>query len=246
MHTLSVDPRSSLPLHIQAEQELRKLIRGARYREGQLLPDELSLAATLGVSRGTIRAAILRLVAEGVLERRAGVGTRVVAKIAESAVTAWRSLTREMAAQGITVETYQLNVRRRSASKVAAAALMIRVGTPIFQLDRLRGWRGTPVLHSRSWFHPRLNLNGDEDFSRPLYEVIRAKTSVVAAGAKEELLAVPAGARMARMLRVPRRAPLLLRRRVVLDRGHRPFEFAEVHYVSERYTLTIDLQRGDR
>jgi DNA-binding GntR family transcriptional regulator len=45
---------------------------------------------------------------------------------------------------------------------------------------------------------------------------------------------------------VPRQSPLLLRWHVVLDRGRRPFEFAEVHYVSDRYTLTIDLQRGDR
>lgn len=246
MHILSVNPRSPLPLHVQAEHELRKLIGHAKYRDGQLLPDELSLAATLGVSRGTIRTALLRLVAEGLLERRPGVGTRVVSKAAESSVTAWRSLSREMAAKGIKVETYELKIQKRPAPKAAALALVIEPGTSIYQLDRLRGWREAPVLHSRSWFHPRLGLKGAEDFTGPLYEVIQAATGIVADGATEELLAVSADARMARMLQVRTGAPLLLRRHVVTDRGRRPFEYAEVHYVSERYTLKIDLQRGDR
>lgn len=241
-----IDPHSPLPLHAQVEQLLRKLIRRQRHREGRLLPDELTLAARLGISRGTVRTAITRLVAEGLLERRAGVGTRVVRRPAESSIVAWRSLTREMAAKGIAVETYRLDARRCPATAAAAAALLLEPGTLVLRLDRLRGWSGTPVLHCRSWFHPRLRLKGTEDFRQPLYEVIESATGVVAASAREELLAVAADARMARQLQVPRHSPLLLRRHVVLDRGRRPFEFAEVHYVSQRYALSIDLQRGNR
>lgn len=243
METLAIDPKSRLPLHVQVEQLLRELISEARYQQGELLPDEMTLAAQLGISRGTVRTAIGRLVAEGLLHRRPGVGTRAVQRPAESALIAWRSLTREMAAKGITVETYKLVCQKRPASEQAAAALMIQSGAPVVRLDRLRGWDGVPVLHSRSWFHPRLKLTGDEDFTQPLYEVLEKTTGVVAAGAREELLAVPAKKRMAGMLQVAEGSPLLLRRHVVLDAGKRAFEFAEVHYVSERYTLTIDLQR---
>ena len=246
MAALLIDPRSSLPLHVQVEQLLRKLIREPQYHDGKLLPEEMTLAAQLGVSRGTVRTAIMRLAAEGLLERRAGVGTRVVLRPAESAIVAWRSLTREMAAKGITVETYRLDCRKCPASEVAAMALMIEPGAPVMRLDRLRGWEQRPVLHSRSWFHPRLNLKGTEDFQKPLYEVLEAQTGVAADSAREELLAVAADARMARLLQVPKLSPLLLRRHVVLDRGRRAFEFAEVHYVSQRYTLTIDFQRDNR
>src|ERR671918_2972547 len=80
-----------LPLHRQAEAALRELIAGDEYAHGALLPDELTLASRLGVSRGTVRAAILRLVAEGTLERKAGVGTRVVRRGAGGADRrAWR------------------------------------------------------------------------------------------------------------------------------------------------------------
>lgn len=246
MSTFAIDPRSRLPLHAQAEQLLRQLIQEPAYREGELLPDELTLAAQLGVSRGTVRAAIARLVNERLLERRAGVGTRVVARSAESSIAAWRSLTREMAEQGIEIETYEVKCRRVATSQAAARALLTDAGIPILRLDRLRGWDGQRVLHSRSWFHPRLSLTGAEDFRSPLYELIERQSGVVADSAREELRAVAADARMARLLQVPRQSPLLLRRHVVRDRRRRPFEFAEVHYVSHRYSLTIDLQRGDR
>lgn len=245
MEALAIDPRSPLPLHTQAEQQLRKLMNEPRYRDGELLPDELTLAATLGISRGTLRTALTRLVAEGLLERRAGIGTRVKKQPAESSIVAWRSLTREMAAKGIAVETFAINCKRCPATLAAAAALMIERGSPVLRLDRLRGWDGTPVLHSRSWLHPRLTLKGTEDFAQPLYEVLQRETGIVAFGAREELLAVPANLRMARLLQVELDSPLLLRRHTVVDCGERPFEFAEIHYVSDRYSLSIDLRRGD-
>lgn len=241
--TLTLDQASRLPLHVQVEHLLRDLIDQPQYQDGALLPDEMTLAAQLGISRGTVRAAIGRLVAEGQLARRAGVGTRVIRRPAESAIGAWRSLTGEMAAKEITVETYQLDCRRCAASEAAAAALLVEPGTSVVRLDRLRGWHGTPVLHSRSWFHPRLKLKGTEDFTRPLYQVLEEATGVAADGAHEELLAVSASATMAKRLQVKKGSPLLLRRHMVRDRRKRAFEFAEVHYVSQRYSLTIDLQR---
>src|SRR5688572_25389129 len=107
--TPRLDPASHVPLHAQAEKLLRDMIRRREYRVGALIPDELTLANQLGVSRGTLRAAIARLVTEGLLERRAGVGTRVTRPKTESGITAWRSFSREMMAKGITVENYRLD-----------------------------------------------------------------------------------------------------------------------------------------
>ena len=64
--------------------------------------------------------------------------------------------------------------------------------------------------------------------------------------AVEKFLAIAADARMARLLKVGRRTPLLLRQHTVFDAGRRPFEFAEVCYVSSRFPLTFDLRRQGR
>ena len=94
---LKLDHKSSVPLSAQIEQVLRELVRQPEYQKGAMLADEVKLAAQFGVSRGTVRAGIQKLVFEGILERKAGVGTRVRQGNVESGIRAWRSFTEEMA-----------------------------------------------------------------------------------------------------------------------------------------------------
>ncbi len=242
---LKLDHQSSIPLRAQVEQLLRELVRRPQYQRGTLLPDEVKLATQLGVSRGTVRSGISKLVFEGVLERKAGVGTRVSSRHVESGIRAWRSFTREMAAKGIKVQNFRLDYRVVSPTAEAARALQLNAATEVWRLDRVRGWNGKPVLRSTSWFHPRLGLKGDEDFTSPLYETLERSTGVRPHRAREEFLATIADARTADLLHVTEGSPLLLRRHTVFDPGNRAFEFAEVCYVSARFTLTMDMRRAE-
>ena len=214
------------------------------FRNGALFPDELTLANRFGVSRGTLRLAFTRLVQQQLLERKAGVGTRVSqSRPAESGIGAWRSFSREMAGKGIVVENFRQDYALAKANPDAVRALQIKSGIRVYRLDLVRGWNGLPVLHSRSWFHPRLGLTGKETFAKPLYEVLAGETGAEVGHAHEEFTAATATARMAKLLQVKTGEPLLLRRHTVFDMGNRPMEFAEVHYVSTRFALTLDLKR---
>lgn len=241
---MQLDHSAALPLRAQVEGLLRDLLRRKEYQDGALLPDEVKLARQLGVSRGTVRAGISKLVFEGLIERKAGVGTRVSNQHLESGIRAWRSFTREMASKGIKVENFHLEYRLVTAARDAARALQV-ADAEVWRLERIRGWDGKPVLSTSSWFHPRLCLNGTEDFTRPLYETLEAATGARPHHAREEFLAVRADAHRAKMLQVSRNTPLLLRRHTVFDVGNRPLEFSEVHYVSSRFALTLDLQRRE-
>jgi GntR family transcriptional regulator len=241
---LRLDHRNRLPLHSQVEQLLRELIQRPEYQKGALLPNEVALSRQLGISRNTLRAGIARLVYDGLLERKAGVGTRVAHAPRESGIGEWHSFTHEMERKGIAVQTFAIDARFVNAAGETTRALKIGAGRPVLRLDRLRGWDGAPVVHFRSFVHPRLELSGREDFSRPLYEVIASETGALADHAHEEMRAVAAGAAMAKLLRVHKGTPLLQRKRVVYDAGDRPIEYAVVLYLSSRFTLTLDLRRG--
>ena len=239
-----LDPSDPAPLHTRVERELRRMLGLPEFQNGALFPDELTLANRFGVSRGTVRAALSRLVDQRLLERKRGVGTRVLPTPAESSIGEWRSFSGEMARRNILVETFFLEARRLAAPARVALALQIAEGAEVLRLDRVRGWEGRPALHSRSWFHPRLRLPESADFAKPLYRLLQELTGAVAESAREELAAVCAPAGLARQLQVNPGEPLLLRRHTVFDTGKRPMEFAEVHYVSARFTLTLDLKRG--
>ena len=242
---LAIDHQSGVSLRAQVEQLLRDLIRRPEHQNGALLPDEMRLAAQLGISRGTVRSSITKLVHEGLLERKPGVGTRVSHHHAESGIRAWRSFTREMADKGFAVENFKLEYQLAEPSPHAAQALQLTAITKVWRLHRVRGWNGKPVLQTISWFHPRLGLKGTEKFEKPLYEVIEAATGTRPHHAREEFSAMNADRRMALLLEVTKGTPLLLRRHTVFDPGNRPFEYAEIRYVSSRFELTLDLRRGD-
>src|ERR1035437_10737639 len=122
---LKLDHQSSIPLRAQVEQLLRELVRQPQYQRGALLPDEVKLATQLGISRGTVRSGISKLVFEGILERRAGVGTRVSNQHFESGIRAWHSFTHEMESKGIVIQNFHVAYRQVKVGAYIAQALQL-------------------------------------------------------------------------------------------------------------------------
>ena len=239
---LAIDPTDSRPLHAQVETLLRAMIREPAYQKGKLLPSETSLALRLGISRSTLRTGFDKLVNEGLLTRKRGQGTRVVpAGTRRSRMEAWESFTREMALQGVTVQTFSSRYGLRRVPGGVADALGIDRGARVWVLERVRGFDDERVVHFRSWFHPRLKLTGQEDFSRPLYEVLQQECHVHATHSHEAITAVAADAKLAAALKVVPGAPLLKRQRRVSDPGDRPIELALNHYRCDRFEYTVDI-----
>ena len=75
---LRVDRDSPMPLEVQLTEQLRWLIARAQIKTGEKLPPVRQLADDLGINMHTARAAYRRLVAAGLVESRAGVGTTVL------------------------------------------------------------------------------------------------------------------------------------------------------------------------
>ena len=65
------------PAHLLLAQHLGVGIVEGRYAPGDLLPSEVSFAASFGVSRGVLREALRTLAAKGLIESRPKTGTRI-------------------------------------------------------------------------------------------------------------------------------------------------------------------------
>jgi DNA-binding transcriptional regulator YhcF (GntR family) len=70
----SIEPRR---LYRQIAEQIRGLIRSGEYRPGARLPPERDLAKQLGVSRPSVREALIALEVEGLVEVRIGSGIYV-------------------------------------------------------------------------------------------------------------------------------------------------------------------------
>ncbi|RYG23034.1 GntR family transcriptional regulator [bacterium] len=241
---LRLDRRSGLPLHAQIDALLRDLIRQPKYADGSLLPDEVSLARQLGVSRSTLRAGMQKLIYEGLVERRQGRGTRVAKPPLGSGVSEWHSLTGEMRSHGIEVRNYTLSVALVEPDEAVRNALQLKGHRKVVQIRRLRGWMDERVVLTVSWMHPRLGIRGDEVFDRPLYDAIEEASGIVPVRSLEDITACLADEELAAALDVAPGSALLLRKRTTLDANDEPVEYNVNWYRSDIHSLRMDLKRG--
>jgi len=242
---LKIDHSSPVPLHRQVELLLRELIEDPEYKKGKLLPKEVDLAKRLGISRNTIRQAANKLVNENLLLRKKGVGTKVSVKNVTTHLDHWFSFSQEMHDQGMDLINYHVEARWISASADVALHLELKEGKEVLMLERLRGRSSGPFVRFISYFHPRIGLTGEEDFSQHLYEILEAEYSTIPSVSKEEIRAILADKELADILKVEIGDPILFRKRVVSDPGNRPFEYNVGYYRGDRFTYAIDIKRDN-
>lgn len=239
----SINHKSPIPLHIQAEELLRNIIKDPQYANGKLLPNEVDLAKQLAISRTTLRQALNKLVYEGLLIRKKGIGTKVAEASVSSKSNNWLSFSQEMQARGIPIKNFELHITWVTPDEKLANFFEISENKKILKLERLRGKPEGPFVYFVSYFHPRVGLTGDEDFKRPLYEILEKDYNVIACLSKEEISARAADKVVAAKLEVEPGSPLLLRKRYVFDQGDRPIEYNLGYYRADSFVYTIESRR---
>lgn len=240
---LKIDHKSPLPLHAQVETLLRKLIELPEYKHGGFLPKEVDLAKELGISRNTLRQATNKLEYEGLLVRKKGIGTKVAEKSIQTNLDNWMSFTQEMSEKGVAFQTYSSEVKWIDADEKLAGFFGIDPGVPVLCLCRLRGPSDGPFVYFESYFHPRIQLTGEEDFSRPLYSILEDDYHIVPTISKENIRAMPASRTTAGRLALKQGEPVLVRERFVSDPGGRPIEYNIGFYHAGKFTYSITITR---
>lgn len=241
---LEIDHNSPLPLHVQVEALLRKLLNSAEYRDGALLPKEVELSNRLGVSRNTIRQATNKLELEGLLTRKKGVGSKAAKKKPlYTGLDHWYSFTQEMKERGLNVINLSLDVRWVAADKTLATFFNIEKGRKVLKLSKLKGTSGHPIVYFESYFHPRIGVNENDDFDIPLYTMLEREYGVVVVRSSENISAQVAG-KWSKKLETTVADPVLLRERFVFDTGDRPIEYNIGYYRSDKFIYSIDIKKA--
>ncbi|WP_143962800.1 GntR family transcriptional regulator [Litoribacter populi] len=240
---LTIDHSSPIPLHIQVETLLRSLINEPAYQNGKLLPKEVDLAKQLGISRNTIRQATNKLVHENLLDRKKGVGTKVAKHSVATKLDNWLSFSKEMHNKGIDFKTYKVEVSWVDANEEISSSLNIKKKTKVLKLERLKGFEEGPFVYFISYFHPRVGLTGNEDFSGYLYDILEKDYHTIPSISKEEISAINATSFLSKVLDLKSGDPVLFRKRLVCDPGDRPIEYNLGYYRGDQFKYTIDIKR---
>jgi DNA-binding GntR family transcriptional regulator len=237
---LSLDRGSRVPLYFQLAQQLEDAIRDGRLRPGDRIDTETDLAERLGLGRPTVRQAVQELVSKGLLVRRRGVGTQVVAA-QFSRPLELTSLFDDLAAAHHRPSTRVLSLHDTPAEARVATALSITPGTTVTHIERLRLQHDEPLAIMRNWIPSGLvDLDADRLSSSGLYELLR-RSGVHLRIADQRIGARAATRPEALLLGVKTGAPLLTMERTAFDDGGRAVEYAEHCYRADAHSFDTTL-----
>ena len=212
---------------------------------GTRLPSEAEQAARLGVSRVTIRQALLSLQRRGLIESSPGRGWFLADE--QPPASLWgRPLFEppgrlmgfsEMArTKGSTPDSVVLEQSSRPATFEEADALSIMPGDELLVLRRVRRLNGAPIAVDRSLVPLLLIPDAlTRDFGAGSLQEALGDAGSAPVTADTEGEAIAADSELAGLLKVPTDFPLLKVRQAFFDRTGRPVERGLIIYRGDRY-----------
>jgi len=232
---------SSVPLHAQVRDALLKAITSGRLPEDSLLPSEPALCKMFGVSRASLRQALLELARQGLLRREQGRGTFVARSTPQMMLPLTRGLTEAMTPLGVRVSSLVRQVEIVEADEVVAQNLACPEGTPVFRIARLRLLNDEPLRSDEVFILQRLCPGLEAmDLSQSLRDILRRKYHLRVSGGTYRIKPILANEEEARELGVQVGDPLLLARGVDRDQHDYPFLDTRSVYRCDRFEFVAE------
>ena len=222
-------------------------IRSGRLRVGTRLPGELQLMQDYAASRHTIREALRRIEQLGLVERRRGLGTRVLARRAQRAYVHRVASPGELLQYPAESRLVPTEVGEVSATGALARLLGRRGGTCWLRVGTVRrmGPGRAPICRTEIFLRPRYAAVVPQigRSARALYELLERRFGLHVAEVAVEVTARPMPPEAAAALGVePGSASMRVVRRYFDERGE-VFQVTVSDHPGERYAFTQRLRR---
>lgn len=225
------------PRYFAIEQALRTRVAGLRAHDP--LPSDADLCDEFGVSRMTARAAVQRLVQDGLVYRESGRGTFVAPRAVDRQLSNLRGFSAEMRARGLTPSSRVLYARFQPGSIDQTTALRLVEGSQIVAIERVRLADEIPMAYERTILSARCAGVLNADLATGSLHSALVGEGVIPNSGESTVTAELATAKDGEHLHVKRRSPLLVERRLIRDAATVPIEWTESRYVPERYSMTV-------
>jgi GntR family transcriptional regulator len=225
--------------------ELADALRRGIYPEGSRLPGERDLAARLSVSRTTLRQALGRLAAEGLLERASQRGWFVARRVVGEPPSVLQSFSEMARARGLEPSSHILAQQVRPATFEEAERLRIAPSSRVLEVRRVRGMGAVPVcLDTTILVADRVEALVTADLEdRSLYDALAELCGVAVARSSYAVQAAAADRETASLLDIDEGSPVLVGQETTYDSTEIPVLTSRTTYRGDAYRFQADLYR---
>jgi GntR family transcriptional regulator len=238
-----VVPMSSVPMHAQIREIIRRRVLDGTYAPHSQMPSESQMMEAFSVSRITVRQALGDLQKEGLIFKVAGKGSFVAKPKAFQNLSRLQGFGEAMAPSGYETFSQVISMRKVAASEAVAHRLRLKTGAAVFEIQRLRFLNREPISVDQSFFPLELGKRlALEDLpTRDIFVILENDYGLHLTHADVQIEAISADEGLARQLRIAEASPLLRIERLTYA-DERPIDFEYLYYRGDafQYRLRID------
>lgn len=233
-----LEKRSHSPLYQQLMTRLKSDILAGVYPAGGRIPSEQTLCDTYGVSRVTVRKAMLDLVQEGLLLRRQGKGTFVADQRLQRDLHQITSFSAACRSMGRSATAKVVSVTHEPVQPEDADRLLLAPDATVLCVCRVRLCDDEPVMLEYNRFPMQYAYLENEDLADSLYDLL-SKHGVIPSHATHDISLGHATPVVSRYLQTSPNEALLLLDELVLDQHEKPLHVSRQWIRGDKFTFRI-------
>lgn len=238
-----VVPMSSVPMHTQIREIIRRRVLDGTYAPHSQMPSESQMMEAFCVSRITIRQALGDLQKEGLIFKVPSKGSFVAKPKAFQNLARLQGFGEAMGPSGYETFSQVLSTRQVAASEIVARRLQVAIGDPVYEIQRLRYLNREPISVDQSYFRLAIGERlAQEDLpTRDIFVILENDFGLRLTHADVQIEAISADEFLARQLRIAEDSPLLRIERLTYA-DEQPIDFEFLYYRGDafQYRLRID------
>jgi GntR family transcriptional regulator len=243
--TLHLDP--GVPKYIQISNWLMEMIQKGRYAVNDKLPSESKLSELFQVNRNTVRQAISDLVAKGLVQKKNGVGSFVIAHSLQPVKYTLQhisSFTDDMIRMGIVPQTKLISKSVIDSPPDVSEKLMLGKEKRVILTERIRLGNRIPLVIERSYLpHKEYKEILKMRLTGSLYHLLTKKFHVELHRSIQTFRAIPLSGKDAKLLGVPPRSPGIFLESIIYDSKNIPVEVLHAFHRGDKYIFEVESGR---
>lgn len=210
-----------------------------------LLPDEHTLSRQMGATRNAVREALGLLRAEGLIERRQGVGTLIVMPKFGHGLDRLAGLAEALVGFGAVTNEVRTAHRVSNPPDAISQRLALASGEGAIYIERLRRLGGIPLSLDSTYLAEDIGegLLECDLAGRDIFALIEETTGQRLGSAEISVHAVNSGPDTASLLQIPVGAAVFAIERLTRLQDGRPVDLESMHIRADRLTLQATLRR---